>query len=344
MKNTHVRYWVFNYMPEWEAVSKEIWTLLEGLTDTVDGSLVTLNTREPSLRLGGRVSRIPVPFGLPLYPWLRAQAARADVNHLFASGGERWLTRMLVRHRGVLTLAKDTGSFERVERNAGLLRRFRAVVVQCERDRDLMLQLGVPGATIRLIRPGIPVARYEEAKDPFTILFASSPLSAGDFLTRGVYLMIAAAAGLPDVRFLLVWRRRHVEKLRRLIAQAGVTNVTVHDGEAHDMGQVYGTVHAAILPALEHRSFVPAPRSGLEALAHGKPLLASHYVSFARSLEEAGAGVVFEPTAVGLRAAVRRLQRDYVAIQARAQAYVETHYSPSTHLELYRQLYCTVAG
>ena len=344
MSAPRVRFWTFNYMPQWEAVSKEIASLLTGLAGVVDGSLVSLNTHERDLQLRGPVKRIPLPHGLPLYPLLRAHAASADFNHLFASAGERWLTSILARHNGVLTVAKYTAGFERIERNVPVFRRYRAIVVQCERDRDLLRQLGLAAASVRLIRPGIPIAPYREAQGPFTILFASSPFSATDFVSRGVYLMVAAAARLPDVRFLLVWRRGHAGKLRNLLAEARVSNVEIHDGVVRDMGEIYGRAHAAILPALEHRSFIPAPRSGLEALAHGKPLLASQYVSLAPSLARAGAGVVFEPTLGGLEAAVRRLQRDYPAMQECAQPYVERHYSPSTHLELHRRLYQALGG
>jgi glycosyltransferase involved in cell wall biosynthesis len=124
-----------------------------------------------------------------------------------------------------------------------------------------------------------------------------------------------------------------------LLHEAGAANVEVRDGIIPDMGAVYDEVHAAALPALEHRSFIPAPRSGLEALAHGKPLLVSRYVSIAESLDRSGAGVVFDPTVEGLESAVRRLRERYEVCQGAAQPYIEAHFSPATHLELYRDLY-----
>ena len=337
-----VRYWVFNYAPQWEAVSKEIASLLEGLSG-VEGSLISLNTTDARLQLNGRVKRIPLPHGLPLYPLLRRHAARPGVNHLFASAGERWLSPVLTRRTAVLTVAKGTSSLERIERNAETLRRFRAVVVHSERDRDLMFQVGVAEASVRLIRPGMPLARYREATGPFTILFASSPLSAGDFLSRGIHLMLRVAQRLPEVGFLLVWRR-HVEKLRRLIAEAAVHNVEVHDGVIRDMGALFDRAHATALPALEHRSFVPAPRSGLDSLAHGKPLLLSNYVGMAGSVARAGAGLVFDPTVDGLVAAIEAMRNRYATLQQAAQPYLREHFSPATHLELHRRLYRSLGG
>ena len=338
-----VRYWVFNYEPHWEAVSKEIDSLVHAMGDGA-GSIVGLNLRDRRLQWRGRLKRIPLPHGLPLYPLLRSHAADPGINHLFASASERWLSPMLARRRGVLTVAKGSASLAHIERNADTLRRFQAVVVQSDWDRDLMWQVGVAERAIHLIRPGIPLAPYREAAGPFTILFASSPFAADDFLTRGIQLMIHAAARLPDVRFVLAWRGRHLRKLRELIHAAGATNVEVRDGVIADMDAVYDEVHAAALPALEHRSFIPAPRSGLEALAHGKPLLVSRYVSMAESLKRAGAGVVFDPTLAGLEAAIRRLRDRYPVMREAAQPYVERRFSPATHVELHRRLYASIRG
>jgi glycosyltransferase involved in cell wall biosynthesis len=195
-----------------------------------------------------------------------------------------------------------------------------------------------------LIRPGIPIAPYCAATGRFTILFASSPLSAEDFLSRGIYLIIRVAALMPDIQFLLVWRKRHLGKLERLIADAGVTNVEIANGMISDMGAIYDRVHATILPGLEHRSFIPCPRSGLESLAHGKPLLVSHFVSLAETVASSHAGVMFEPSSAELTTAIRELQNDYSAYQANTQRYVAENFSPATHLSLYRRLYETTAG
>jgi glycosyltransferase involved in cell wall biosynthesis len=342
MSLPRVRYWMFNYQPQWEGVSKEIVSLRRGLGDAIDSSLVSLNTADRSFRLRGPEKLVPLPHGLPLYPLLAPYAARAGINHLFASAGERWLTPILARHRGVLTLAKGTGSLWRIERNAASLLRYRAIVVQGEWDRDIMRQLRVREESIRLIRPGIPLAPYREGQGPFTILFASSPMAEEHFLTRGIYLLVRVAARLPDVRFLLVWRRHLASKLRRLIAEAGVDNVEIQDGTVHDMAAVYDRVHATILPALEPRSFIPCPRSGLESLAHGKPLLLSHFVSIARSVAQAGAGIAFDPTVAGIGEAILQLRSDYSRFQERTQPYLREHFSPSTHLELHRRLYQAV--
>jgi glycosyltransferase involved in cell wall biosynthesis len=337
-----VLYWIVNYMPQWEAVSKEVASLREGLQGTVEGSVLGLNNKERGFQLRGQEKRIPIPHGLPLYPLMKPYASRFDINHLFASGGERFITPIISRYNGVLTIAKDT-SLRRFDRNRELLLRLQAIVVQGERDRELLLQMGVRREAICLIRPGVPVSPYRKAEGPFTILFASSPLTATDFLSRGIYLMLQVAGLLPEVRFLLIWRKRHLTKLKHIVAAAGIHNVVINSGLIRNMGEMYDTVHASVLPGLEHRSFIPCPRSGLESLAHGKPLLVSNLVSLATAVAHSRAGVAFDPSAAGLKAAILRLQKDYSTYQANTQQYVRDKFSPSTHLELYRRLYQRVA-
>ncbi len=342
MSAVSVLYWVFNYMPQWEAVSKEIASLRTGLAGTIRGSLVSLNTKDRSFSLAEREKRIPLPHGLPFYPLVKPYASRFDVNHLFASAAERFLTPLLARRNGVLTIAKDTPTLKGFERNRDAFRRMRAIVVQGERDREILRQMGVKDEAVWLIRPGVPLASYREAQGPFTILFASSPTSRTDFLSRGIFLIVRVAALLPELRFLLVWRNRHLKKLERIVANAGVSNIEILSGVVGDMDSVYDRVHAAVLPALEHRSFIPCPRSGLESLAHGKPLLVSNLVSISKSVAESQAGVTFEPTIMGLKSAITQLQQDYAAHQASAQPYIARNFSPATHLERYQRLYRTI--
>jgi glycosyltransferase involved in cell wall biosynthesis len=334
-----ILYWVFNYMPQWEAVSKEVASLLQGLDGTVNGTLVSLNTKYLDLHLTGPEKRIPLPHALPLYPFLKPYVARFDINHLFASGGERLLTPMISRYKGVLTLAKDTTSLGSFERNRTALGKMKAIVVQARRDREILRQIGLREELLRVIRPGIPIQPYSEAAGPFTILFASSPLTADDFLSRGVHLILRTSALLPDIRFLLVWRKRHLAKLNQILAEVRPHNVDVVNGLVEDMSSIYNRVHATILPGLEYRSFIPCPRSGLESLAHGKPLLLSHLVALAESVVSSQAGIAFEPTIQGLVGAVQELQRDYPAYQANTQRYIANKFSPATHLALYQRLY-----
>lgn len=334
-----IAYWAFNYRPHWEAASKEVQTLSEAMRGRFRVCLHSFSFGEVRPRIRGPHKHFPLPLCLPMLPLIARRAHRYAVNHLFASPNERVLAPRLVRAPAILTLAKDATSVAGFERNLETLRRFRFIVVECDRHRELLRQLALPEESVRLIRPGVEVRPYRPNDGPFSILFATSPMSRYGFLSRGIFLLIAAAKRLPDVRFVLVWRQSQIGRLRRLLGQAGVPNVEVRNGYIDDMGAVYRSVDATILPGIEPGSLKPCPHSALESLAHGKPVLVSEPTSLAPLVARNGCGVVFAPTVDALEEAVRRLHGDYAQLQARCHSTIERHFARSEFLARYRRLY-----
>lgn len=198
-----------------------------------------------------------------MLPWLAQRASRFAINHLFASPAERVLAPRLNRTPGLITLAKDSPSLSAMERDADTLRKFRFVVVESERHRELLRQLRVPNESLKLIYPGVRNKPYTPPEGPFSIVFATSPFARHRFLTRGIHLMLRVAQRLPEIRFVLVWRRANEAELRRLLQECGVRNVEVRSGYIEDMDAVYRSVHATILPGAEENSFqtLPAQRA-----------------------------------------------------------------------------------
>jgi glycosyltransferase involved in cell wall biosynthesis len=335
-----IAYWMFNYRPQWEAASKEVHTLLRAMRRRYDVHLLSFSFNEQAPSVRGNEKRFPLPLALPALPWMAMKAGRYAINHLFASPAERLLTPRLARTpAAILTLAKDSLSLAGLERNASVLERFRYIVVECERHRELLRQLGVPDAGIKLIYPGVKRQQYVPADGPFTVLFATSPMGRHDLLSRGVMLLVQAARQLPDVRFVLAWRKANVDELHRLIEAAGVTNVQVLNGYIPDMAPLYAAAHATILPGIDAASLKPCPHSGLESLAHGKPLLVSRPTSLSDVVERTGCGIVFEPTLESLVAGIEQLRTEYERYQVHCHPTVEGTFSRATFVSRYRQLY-----
>jgi glycosyltransferase involved in cell wall biosynthesis len=180
---------------------------------------------------------------------------------------------------------------------------------------------------------------YKPATPPFKILFASSPPGRHQFLSRGILLVLRVAARLPEVQFILVWRKRHHEALRDLIAAAGVDNVSVINGYVEDMGALYDSAHATMLPGLDFTSFKPAPHSALESLGRGKPLLVTPTSSIADLVAQRHCGLICEPTVAAFEAAVRSLMARYEEFQENCQRTVQACFSQETFIEKYRLLY-----
>ena len=333
-----INYWIFNYEPQWEAASKEVQTLAEWFHPIHGTRTVSLNQHSNALTLSGMDRRLPLVLGLPALPLLMRTARSTDINHVFASAAEPILTPRLARlDRTMLTVTKGTPNLAKIEKSADVLKSLRNVVVESERYRDLLLQLGLKPERVHLIYPGLAAEEYRPASGPFTILFATSPRKYS-LLSRGIHLMVRTAKRLPDVRFVLVWRR-DADEGAKLIREAGVNNVEIVAGQIDDMKAMYDAAHTVILPALESESLKPCPHSGLHALAHGKPVLVSQAASFSGIIEREGCGVVFQPTVEALHDAIIQLRDGYDHYQRNAHATLQTHFSREGFVERYAALY-----
>jgi glycosyltransferase involved in cell wall biosynthesis len=334
-----VAYWAFNYMPKWEAASKEIKLLADSFRHRIGTRIISFDQHRNGADMRTHDSHFSIPIGMLGLPMLWWSTKEVKINHVFASAGETRLTRLLaMRENTILTVAKDSSRLDRIEKNAPALKSLRLVVVESERHRDLLLQLGLSDDQVKLIYPGVECVPIKRPEGPFTILFATSPLQKYDLLSRGVYLMIAAAKLLPDVRFRLIWRK-HPEAVQALVREAGATNVDIITGFIADMGAHYDAAHATILPALTEMSLKPCPHSALLSLAHGKPVLASRPMSISSIIEEDECGAVFDPTVASLRDAITRLKSNYDHFQSHAQSTIRARFSESQFVERYAALY-----
>lgn len=331
-----VAYWIFNYMPEWEAASKEAQFLLREHHHSAGARLFSLDSRRWRLRVFGREKHIPLTYGFPALPLLYILAKRHPINHLFASPGERIILPWVARFQSILTISKETNSVDSFERNRDHLARFRYVVVERPRHLELLRQLDITNVTT--IYPPAHQRPYRPARSPFTVLFASSPLGKHNMLSRGVLLLIKVAQILPHVQFILAWRRYNRNEVESWIANANVENITVVDGVV-DMSSLYDAAHVAILPGLDYASFKPSPHSAIESLAHGKPVLLSRVTSLADIVSDQKCGVVFEPTVEGLEKAIVTAMNEYETLQRNCHTCIRNQFSPDIFLKKYRDLY-----
>jgi len=334
-----VAYWIFNYEPQWEAVSAELDCLAKHAKTEYDTYIFSFNRRQTKISMQRNDKRYPLLGAVALLPFLRRVGSSYNINHIFASAAERILTPRLAGGGSILTVSKGTGSLSSIERNFEYLKSFAFVVVESERDRQIMEQGGVAETSLKLIRPGFEIARYIPAGGPFRLLFASSPFGNYQLLGRGIYLILEVAQRLRDVEFLLVWRESYADRLSSLVRERGLSNVQVVNGYLPNMGEVYDSVHGSILPALDYASVKPCPHSGVEALAHGKPILASSMTSLASVVRRRECGVCFEPNTEDLISAIERMREEYDKLQANCHEVVREMFSPEYFRREYMALY-----
>lgn len=333
-----IAYWIFNYMPHWEAASKEAQMLLRAFSAQFTTRLFSLN-RSRSLKWRGPEKYLPLPESLAALPLLYQIARFHRINHLFTSGGERLLAPWISQRTSILTICKEPASIDALERNRHHLARFRYVVVESTRHQDIMRQFGIEDRRIKIIYPPADISPYKPAQPPFKLLFASSPTARHKLLSRGIFLMLRAAERLPDVQFILVWRRRHHGTLRDLLERGGMANISVVDGYVEDMGALYDAAHMTVLPGLDHASFKPTPHSALDSLGRGKPLLITPTSSIAHIVAERRCGIVFEPTISGFENAVREAMVRYDELQKNCHPTARACFSRETFIRKYQLLY-----
>ncbi len=325
-------------MPHWEAASKEAQTLLRTFGGQFTTQLFSLNQNR-RLKLRGQEKYFPLPAALAALPLFFQIARWHRINHLFTSGGERLLAPRFAQRTAILTICKEPRSIDAFERNRHHLARFGYIVVESRRHQEILKQCGIEERRIKLIYPPAAKVKYKPGQPPFKILFASSPPAPNQFLSRGIFLILRVAQRLPDVQFILVWRDRHHEALRALIADAGVDNVSVINGYVEDMGALYDRVHATVLAGHDYASFKPAPHSALESLGRGKPLLVTPTSSIAEIVAQRRCGIVFEPTVDSFEDAVRNLMDRYGELQESCHPAVEACFSKEAFIQKYRLLY-----
>ncbi|WP_447971738.1 glycosyltransferase [Nitrospira sp. M1] len=334
-----IAFWLFNYAPQWEAASKEVDILVRHMEGKHRVNLITCNQKTTKkVSIFQNTKYLPLPFSLIFLPFLRTFASQFHVNHIFASGGERLLTPTLCSMNSLITITKDTGSLANVEKNIPYLRQLKYIVVESERHQEVLRQCGIDDKNVKLIYPGVALNPIIPATGPFTILFATSPTSRYDLLSRGIFLMLNAAKHMPDVQFVFVWREKNLPELQEHIHRLQVKNVEVKNGVI-EMDQVYQSVHATILPGLEYHSIKPSPHSGIESLAWGKPVLVSAPSSLAPLVAKFQCGLVFEPNVESLKTAIQQLIKNYDDYAVNCHPVIEKNFSKETFVAKYQQLY-----
>lgn len=168
----------------------------------------------------------------------------------------------------------------------------------------------------KLVTQGFPAARVVVIPQ---MASADAPLQAsrderpGDYVgyagrisaEKGIDLLLRAARDCPDIRFRLAGDvRRMPEVLRRAPPNCEFPGIL----DRADMDRFYGSARFLVLPTRCYEGF---PLSIVEAMACGKPVIASRIGGLPEIVENETTGLLFEPgDGEGLRDAIRRLWED----------------------------------
>jgi glycosyltransferase involved in cell wall biosynthesis len=259
-----------------------------------------------------------------------------------------WIYFKTLRRRPiVLTIASEKG-----EVVPEFLQRCRVIAVQTIGMEKRLEEFGSDECRVQLVYPGIdltafrPRPRTAHARRP-KVLLATFPRSTEELDSRGVRFLLSAAAALPDVDFILLtrpWRSggTAAAQVGQEIESAGLRNVTLLSGTQTDMNKVYSGADFTIIPYTAPDGGKECPRSLIESMACGVPVLISDVAPFSRFVEAQDCGAVFRLQPEALGAALERGLQRYEHVSARAVTCAGSFFNIHATFERYAKIYDSV--
>ena len=338
-----VTYWLGGWHPTREAVSKEV----QALRPQASSSWVVSVAEDNKLSWNWRARRILLPAR---HKDLTVMAMAAierlgQVSHAF-NAMDGWMFLRALGGRPLIYTVTTEGT--PTARDRELFARVSLFAAETTSLADSLVRSGVEPSRVRVIHPGVDLKRFspsrDEAPGDFTVLFASTPITAAEIEGRGIGLLGDVARRLPDVRFRTLWRQwgDQVAALRAVAALGLPSNVVVHWGDSADIVDEYRRAHATIA------CFAPgvgksAPNSVIEGLACGRPAIVTDTVGLAPLVAQTGAGVVTARCADALAEGIDQLRRNYRSYARRARPAAETWFGLEQFSAAYGRLYRDLA-
>jgi glycosyltransferase involved in cell wall biosynthesis len=235
-------------------------------------------------------------------------------------------------------------SVRQLERRPSLewLASLHRIVVSNPRDADTLKSWGLSNYAV--VPPAIETARLEKSSLPLaeemTLLMASAPWAEDQFELKGVDALLDAAARLPRLRLILLWRGVLLKELRARVERRGIKDRIEIIPERADINAYLRRAHATVLAAKRSDIVKAYPHSLLESLAAGKPVILSDALPMADYVRQHGCGIVVEEVSEQtLIEAIEDMRAHYDALAERARLTETQSFSYKAMIENYRAVY-----
>lgn len=337
-----VTYWTTAPLePSIEAVSQEV----EDLARHFDGRVFAVNPHlSVKLQGNGRILGFNPAFD-PLLRLLVPVLERGTrINHVYSESAP-WLFHKALRSRPIVfTIASEKGAplpafLERcaciVAQTPGMARKLEKLGVGRERTA-----LVYPGVNLDALKPGISPA----ARGTPRVLLATFPRSSEELAERGVSFLLETARRYPGIRFTLLsrpWRggSTALTAVKQQLAAASLANVTVLEGVQSDMREIYLQHDFTVIPYTVADGGKECPRSLVETLACGVPVLISDVAPFSEFVQEQQCGESFGLEPASFAAAVERALSRYPLLSANAASCARAHFDLRSTTQAYAAIY-----
>jgi glycosyltransferase involved in cell wall biosynthesis len=250
-------------------------------------------------------------FGLHLLKQMRAAEREIHIHHLYNADPYPFPVLLGLRRPVIYSISSGVGTRRPLFRYfAGLA----AVTVADERSLARLQEGGLHN--VHLIRPGIDTARFTFSPLPLTseirLMVGSAPWTTGQFRTKGIDALLAAARQSPDLRLVFLWRGVLREELDRRVRAMGLAGQVEVIDKKVDVNRVLAGVHASVVLASDPAIVRAYPHSLIESLAAGKPVILNRAVPMSDYVEQLGCGQVIKGIGPGdILAGLESLARSY---------------------------------
>jgi glycosyltransferase involved in cell wall biosynthesis len=342
-----IAYWTTACLaPQFEAVSKEVFDLAAGFRDS------RIFAVSPHLKFKVSRQERTIGFHSRFMPILRAVIPflerAVSLNHVYAEINPWLYLSALSKRPTVLTIASEKGDPE-----PELLRRCEVIVTQTEEMRQRLAQLGLPPDRLRLIYPGIDLTRFaprapQSSSRRTRVLFATFPRDEAELAGRGVLLLLEIAKRCPEVDFTFLsrpWSSGNTARsaVERRIRALGLRNVTIPEGLQNRMAELYGRHDFTVIPYTQADGGKECPRSMIEALASGLPVLISERSPFGGFIAKHECGAVFACDPESFASALESALRAYPKLSLNAANVARARFDLRETLRRYAVVYDELA-
>jgi glycosyltransferase involved in cell wall biosynthesis len=225
-----------------------------------------------------------------------------------------------------------------------MLRRFDKVIGVSDFATDLLRRSGIPAEKLSTIYNGVELECFKKALPTLRSEIADTRQTLVGFVGRlvpdkgGTILLRAAQQVLavhPDIMFAFVGEGPARTEWEGLAARLGIARKVIFAGARDDMPGVYASFDLVALPSLAESM----PMCLLEAMAAGKPSIATRVGDVPRLIVSEQSGMMVEPGDVkGLASAILRVLQDR-ALASRLGATGRAHVAESFSAEVMARSY-----
>ena len=156
---------------------------------------------------------------------IKSLERQCTFNHIFFSFPYAFPVLRLLRNPVFYTVTASLDVNKRPSAH-GRLQKLRCIIVSNERDAAVLKAWGLTNYAI--VPPGIDTSGLVPTELPLdrelTLLMASAPWHVRQFDSKGIDLLLAAAAKLPFLRLILLWRGVLADELSWRVKRLGIAN------------------------------------------------------------------------------------------------------------------------